>query len=97
MLALISIILGWLKATGGNDTSVRVLLFDSRKAFDVIDQKVLVNKLKQVNTPNIVGLLNFFQEDLKESNSERTGFYSRAGCLLVGHRGQRWDRGFFYR
>lgn len=82
--------------TGGNDTSERVLLFDSGKAFDVIDHKVLVNKLKQVNTPNIVGLLNFFQEDLKESNSERTAFCSRAGCRLVGHRGQRWNRGFFY-
>ena len=73
-------ILGWLKATEGNSISVRVLLFDYRKAFDLIDYKVLVNKLKQVNTPNIVGLLTLFQEDLKGSNSERTSFYSGAGC-----------------
>ena len=89
-------ILGWLKATERNSTSVRVLLFDYRKAFDLIDYKVLVNKLKQVNTPNIIGLLTFFQEDLKGSNSERTSFYSGAGCRLVGQRGRRWDRGFFY-
>ena len=32
-------------------TSVRALLFDYRKAFDLIDHKILVNKLKQVNIP----------------------------------------------
>ena len=30
---------------------MRVLLFDYRKAFDLIDHKILVNKLKQVNIP----------------------------------------------
>ena len=34
--------------------SVRVLLFDYRKAFFLIDHKILVNKLKQVNIPNSV-------------------------------------------
>ena len=32
-------------------TSVCALLFDYRKAFDLIDHKILVNKLKQVNIP----------------------------------------------
>ena len=32
-------------------TSVHALLFDYRKAFDLIDHKILVNKLKQVNIP----------------------------------------------
>lgn len=77
-------ILGWLKATEGNSTSVRVLLFDYRKAFDLIDYKVLVNKLKQVNTPNIAGLLTFFQENLKGPNSERTSFYSAWGRVPSG-------------
>ena len=43
-----------LKATDGNGASVRVLLFDYQKAFDLIDHKILVNKLKQVNIPNSV-------------------------------------------
>ena len=44
----------WLEATDGNGASVRVLLFDYRKAFDLIDHKSLVNKLKRVNIPNSV-------------------------------------------
>ena len=54
MLTLISVIHRWLKATDGNGASVRVLLFDYRKAFDLIDHKILVNKLKQFNIPNSV-------------------------------------------
>ena len=54
VLALISMIHKWLKATDGNGASVRVLLSDYRKAFDLIDQKILVNKLKQVDVPNSV-------------------------------------------
>ena len=38
----------------GDGASVRVLLFDYRQAFDLIDHKILVNKLKQVNIPNSV-------------------------------------------
>ena len=44
----------WLEATDGNGASVRVLLFDYQKAFDLIDHKSLVNKLKRVNIPNSV-------------------------------------------
>ena len=54
VLALISMIHKWLEATDGNGASVRVLLFDYRKAFDLIDHKSLVNKLKRVNIPNSV-------------------------------------------
>ena len=54
VLALISIIHKWLKTTDGNGAAVRVLLFDYRKAFDLIDHKILVNKLKQVDVPNSV-------------------------------------------
>lgn len=43
-----------LEVTDGNGASVRVLLFEYRKAFDLIDHKILVNKLKQVNFPNSV-------------------------------------------
>ena len=52
----------WLEATDGNCASVRVLLFDYRKAFDLIDHKILVNKLKQVNIPNSVinWVIDFF-------------------------------------
>ena len=51
VLALISMIHTWLKATDGNGAAVRVLLFDYKKAFDLIDHKTLVNKLKQIDIP----------------------------------------------
>jgi len=54
VLALISMSHKWLEATDGNSASVRVLVFDYRKAFNLIDHKILVNKLKQVNIRNSV-------------------------------------------
>ena len=54
VLALISMIHKWLEATDGNGASVRFLLFDYRKAFDLIHPKILVHKLKQVNIANSV-------------------------------------------
>ena len=61
VLALISRIHSWLKATDGNGAAVRVLLFDYRKAFDLIDHKTLVAKLKMVDIPRSVinWIINF--------------------------------------
>ena len=44
----------WLEATDGNGASVRVLLFDYRKAFDLIDQSILISKLNQLDIPKSV-------------------------------------------
>ena len=44
----------WLETTDNNGASVRVLLFDYRKAIDLIDHSILVNKMKQVNILNSV-------------------------------------------
>ena len=46
VLALLSMIHEWLQATDGNSASVRVFLFDYRKAFDFIDHGTLAAKLK---------------------------------------------------
>ena len=43
IMALISMIHTWLCATDGTGSTVRVLLFDYRKAFDLIDHSILVN------------------------------------------------------
>ena len=53
--ALISMIHSWLMNTDGNGTTTRVVLFDFRKAFDLIDHNILVNKLALFNIPpNVV-------------------------------------------
>ena len=54
VLALLSMIHEWLQATDGNSASVRVFLFDYRKAFDFIDHGTLAAKLKEVEIPNSI-------------------------------------------
>ena len=44
-LALTSMVHNWLKATDGTGSTIRTLLFDYRKAFDLIDYNVLANKI----------------------------------------------------
>ena len=43
--ALISMFHSWTKSTDGNGSTMRVVLFDFRKAFDLIDHHVLARKL----------------------------------------------------
>ncbi len=43
MTALISMVHKWLYETDGTGSVVRVLLFDFRKAFDLIDHTILVD------------------------------------------------------
>lgn len=54
VMALISMIHKWLEATDGSGSTISVFLFDYRKAFDMIDHKILVSKLKQLDIPNSI-------------------------------------------
>ena len=49
--ALISIIQSWTKHTDGNGATIRVVLFDYRKAFDLIDHMILASKLRTLDLP----------------------------------------------
>ena len=44
----------WYKGTDGNGSTVRVVLFDVRKAFDLIDHQLLCGKLQQYDMPEWV-------------------------------------------
>ena len=98
VLALISMIHKWLEATDGNGASVRVLLFDYRKAFDLIDHKSLVNKLKQVNIPNSVinWVIDFLSGRSQRVKLGKDCVSSGAQCRLECHRGQSWVPGSFF-
>ena len=50
--ALISMIHSWAKSTDGNGSTTRVVLFDFRKAFDLIDHHVLARKLSSYDIQN---------------------------------------------
>ena len=41
----------WTKNTDGNGSTTRVMLFDFRKAFDLIDHNILSEKLTRYNIP----------------------------------------------
>ena len=44
----------WLQSTDGNGSTARVMLFDFRKAFDLVDHNVLVRKLSSYDFPTSV-------------------------------------------
>ena len=52
--ALVSMIHTWNSATDGNGATVRVLLFEFKKAFDLIDHRILVGKLCSCDIPDPV-------------------------------------------
>ena len=49
--ALISMMHSWTKHTDGTESTVRVVLFDYRKAFDLIDHALLVRELLALDMP----------------------------------------------
>ena len=49
--ALIHMIHNWAKGTHGNEATVRVLMFDNKKASDLIDHRVSVTKLSELDIP----------------------------------------------
>ncbi|KAK3735987.1 hypothetical protein QZH41_006320 [Actinostola sp. cb2023] len=63
MHALISMIHTWTKHTDGNGTTVRVVLFDYRKAFDLIDHSILARKLGTLDLPH--GIVRWIIDFLK--------------------------------
>ena len=54
--ALISMLHTWYQKTDGNGSTVRVVLFDFKKAFDLIDHRILLTKLKNFDMPEWVRL-----------------------------------------
>ena len=48
--ALIHMLRNWSKETDGNGATVRAILFDYKKPFDLIDHRILVEKLR-LNLP----------------------------------------------
>ena len=85
--ALISMVHSWTKHTDGTGSTVRVVLFDYQKAFDLIDHALLVRKLLALEMPLAYrfGLSISLQIAHRESSWEKiaclNGGTYRQGCL----------------
>ena len=54
--ALISMIHQWAQATDGTGSAVRAILFDYKKAFDLIDHRILLGKVRELAIPREIFL-----------------------------------------
>ena len=83
--ALISMIHTWNKQTDGNGSAVRVVLFDFKKAFDLIDHSILVEKLMTFDIPlSIIKWIVDFLTDRKQRVKLSQDCYSEWGAVPAG-------------
>lgn len=71
--ALISMIHSWIKHTDGTGSTVRVVLLDYRKAFDLIDHTILAGKLVSLDIPHgiICWIIDFLKNRKQRVKIER--------------------------
>ena len=75
----------WTQGTDGNGATTRVLLVDYRKAFDLIDHLILVNKLCNLDLPNnIVNWIIDFLSDRSQRVKLSDGCFSEWGHIPAG-------------
>ena len=88
--ALISMLDAWYRGTDGNGAIARVVLFDFKKAFDLIDHHILCEKLLHYDLPSwvihwIKSFLTYRQQRVKLSQD----CFSEWGAIPPGfHRGR---------
>ena len=63
-LALLEMLHTRTKATDGNGSTIRTILFDYCKAFDLVDHGVLVSKLRFLDLP--VSIINWITDFLSD-------------------------------
>ena len=76
-LALLEMIHEWTQGTDGKGSTIRTLLFDYKKAFDLIDHSILVRKLCALSIPP--SITNCAAR--RESNSPKAVYQSGAQFL----------------
>ena len=83
--ALIDMVHNWAKGTDGNGATARVILFDYRKAFDLIDHSILVGKLGRLDLPNnIINWIIDFLSDRSQRIKLSEGCFSEWGPVPSG-------------
>ena len=96
--ALISMIHKWPMATDSTGAAVRIVLLDYRKAFDLIDHRILIQKIYSLRIPR--GVVRWTCDFLidRENGSSYQGAVSQSGdtFLQVFPKAQNLDRGYLF-
>ena len=83
--ALVSMVHVWSKHTDGNGATVRVVLFDFRKTFDLIDHAILAKKLENLDLPpGIVSWVIDFLKNRKQRVKLSQDCFSEWGAVPAG-------------
>ena len=83
--ALIHMLHYWTKGCDGNGATVRVTLYDYKKAFDLIDHRILVDKLCKLDLPTeIINWIIDFLSDRSQRIKLSEGCYSEWGSVPSG-------------
>ena len=83
--ALVSMVHAWSKHTDGKGATVRVVLFDFRKAFDLIDHAILAKKLENLDLPpGIVSWVIDFLKNGKQRVKLSKDCFSEWGAVPAG-------------
>ena len=83
--ALISMLHSWNRSTDGNGATVRVVLLDFRKAFDLIDHHILAQNLQLYDLPAvIVAWITDFLTCRKQRVKLGNDCYSEWGAVPAG-------------
>ena len=78
----------WSQGTDGNGSTIRLLLFDYRKAFDLIDHSILISKLSVLDiAPSVINWIIDFLSDRSQRIKLCEGCVSEWGSVpSVFHR-----------
>ena len=82
----------WTMATDANGPNVRIIMFDLRKAFDLIDHRILTDKLRSLNLP--VGVVNWIMNFLTDPSFRRGACRSGVWFPLVSPRAKSLVSGY---
>ena len=91
--ALISMVHKWSEATDATGAAVRIVLLDYRKAFDLIDHRILVQKISSLQIPlGVTRWVCDFLMDRKQRVKLANDCFSEWGRVPPGH--QTWTLAF---
>ena len=98
-MAAISMIHNWSQSTDGSGAAVRIVLFDYKNAFDLIEHGILIPKRSpdyQFQKQSYAGLLIFYRTENKELSSQTIAFRNGAMSRPVSPKARNSGHGFSY-